>query len=100
MNTVSRKLVTIVTEGIIERQVTEELLRLGAHGYTATDARGEGARGRRSAEWEYSRNVRIETVCEATVAEGIVRHLEENYYANFAMIVFLTDVQVLRPEKF
>lgn len=100
MNTVSRKLVTIVTEGIVERQVTEALMRLGAHGFTATEARGEGARGQRSAEWEYSRNVRIETVCDDAVADAIVRHLEERYYANYGMIVFVQEVQVLRADKF
>jgi hypothetical protein len=100
MNTVTRTLVTIVTEGIIERQVTEDVMRLGAHGFTTSDARGEGSRGRRSAEWEYSRNVRIETVCEEGIADTIVRHLEERYYAHYAMIVFMSEVQVLRPEKF
>ncbi len=95
-----RRLLTIVTEGVLERHVVADLKRLGAHGYTLVDARGEGSRGARTADWEYSKNIRVETICEAAVADAIVAHLMRTYYANYAMIVYLTDVEVMRPEKF
>lgn len=95
-----RTLLTIVTEGVLERQITEDLKRLGAHGYTIAEARGEGSRGVRAAEWEYSKNIRIETICERTVAEAIMAHISRTYYADFAMIAFTSEVEVLRPEKF
>lgn len=95
-----RTLLTIVTEAVLERQLTEDLKRLGAHGYTVVEARGEGSRGARAAEWEYSKNIRVETVCEQRVAEAIMAHLSRTYYADYAMIAFTTEVEVLRPEKF
>ncbi len=95
-----RRLLTIVTEGVLERQLVEDLKRLGAHGYTLVDARGEGSRGARTADWEYSKNIRVETICEATVADAIIAHLMRTYYADYAMIVYFTDVEVMRPEKF
>lgn len=95
-----RTLLTIVAEGVLERQITEDLKRLGAHGYTIAEARGEGSRGVRAAEWEYSKNIRIETICERTVAEAIMAHISRTYYADFAMIAFTSEVEVLRPEKF
>ncbi len=95
-----RRLLTIITEGVLERQIAQDLKRLGAHGYTIVDARGEGTRGERAADWEYSKNIRIETICDPTVAETIVRHLTDTYFADFAMVVYLTEVEVVRPEKF
>lgn len=95
-----RTLLTIVTEGVLERQLGEELKRLGAHGYTISDARGEGSRGVRTADWEYNKNIRIETICEQQVAEKIMDHLRRTYYDDYAMIAFLTEVEVMRPDKF
>ena len=31
---------------------------------------------------------------------GILAHVEKNYFPNYAMIAFVDDVEVLRPEKF
>lgn len=96
----TKKLLTIVTEAAIEANLTAELKRLGAGGYTIVDARGSGSRGVRDAGWASSGNIRIEVVCEPAVAARIADHLRENYYENFAMILYLSDVSVLRPEKF
>lgn len=96
----TRKLLTIVTETALESHLLKDLERLGAHGYTVTDARGKGNRGVRDAGWDASANIRVEVVCESDTASAIARHLKERYYANYAMITMVTDVQVLRPEKF
>ena len=95
-----RKLLTIVTEAALEHELVRELERLGAHGYTGTDARGQGSRGVRSAVWNLSANIRIEVVCTAHVAHAIATALKDRYYDNYAMILFIGDVEVLRPEKF
>ena len=96
----NRKLVTIVTEAVIESRICEVLTDLGAHGYTVTNARGSGSRGIRNADWSSSGNVRIEVICDDTVAQRIEAHLQEHYYDDFAMILFESDVRVLRSEKF
>jgi len=96
----SRRLLTIVTEAALEGRLVQELERLGAHGWTITDARGRGSRGVRNSAWDASANVRIEVVCEPATAETIADHLRERYAPNYAMILFLSDVLVLRPEKF
>ncbi|MCB1963722.1 MAG: transcriptional regulator [Rhodocyclaceae bacterium] len=95
-----RKLLTIVTEAAIESTLVRDLERLGAHGYTITEARGKGSRGVRNAGWDASSNIRIEVVCSADTAAAIAAHLQQHYYANYAMIIFMSDVEVLRPEKF
>lgn len=100
MNTVKRKLVTIVAEAVLERWIEQDMLRLGIHGYTVVEARGAGAHGVRSAESEQDRNVRIEAICEERVAEAVVQHLFDKYSQNYAMVLYLTDVEVIRPGKF
>ena len=95
-----RRLLTIVTEAALEHELTREIERLGARGYTITDARGKGGRGIRDAEWGTSANVRIEVVCAAEVASAIATSLRQRYYDNYAMVLFIADVEVLRPEKF
>lgn len=100
MNSSTRKLLTIITEAALERTLTTELERLGAHGYTITDARGKGSRGARNASWIESSNIRIEVICDAATADTIANHLRTHYYEDYGMVLFAYDVEVLRPEKF
>lgn len=100
MNSSMRKLLTIITEAALESVLIKDLERLGVRGYTITDARGKGSRGMRDAAWGESSNIRIEVVCDAATAEAIAAHLQARYYENYAMILFVSDVAVLRPEKF
>ena len=95
-----RRLLTVVTEAAIEHELTREMERLGARGYTVSDARGKGGRGVREAEWGTTANVRIEVICTAEVAHAIAALLRERYYDDYAMVLFIADVEVLRPEKF
>lgn len=96
----TRKLVTIVTESLLEQEICEALENLGATGYTVTNARGKGSRGVRDAGWSASSNVRVEVVCGVDVAGHIAEHMRRKYYADYAMIIFDSDVRVLRPDKF
>ena len=95
-----RRLLTVVTEAVLERELLGELDALGVRGYTITDARGQGSRGRRQSDWSQEGNIRIEMVCEPALAERVAQHLRDRYYDHYAMILFLQDVSVLRSEKF
>ena len=100
MEQFNRRLLTIVTEAVLERELVAELDALGVRGYTITDARGRGGRGPRKSDWAQEGNVRIEIVCEPAVAERVAARLRERYYDHYAMILFMQDVSVLRPDKF
>ena len=100
MHSERRKLLTIVAEAALEQSLLKDLEHLGAHGYTITEARGKGSRGVRDAGWDRSGNIRVEVVCDAATADAIATHLRDRYYDNYAMILFVGDVDVLRPEKF
>jgi hypothetical protein len=95
-----RKLLTIVCEAALEVALLRDLESLGARGYTVTDARGKGSRGRRDATWGPHSNIRVEVLCTAATADAICKALRERYYDNYSMVLFVADVEVLRPEKF
>ena len=98
--TARRKLLTIIFETDLEKKLGGDVMKLGAHGYTVTEARGCGAGGERDAAWGPSGNIRMEVICEAAVADGIAAHLRENYFEHYAMVLYMSDVEVLRGEKF
>lgn len=100
MNSHMRKLLTIITEAALENLLLKDLERLGAHGYTVSDARGKGARGTRTSAWDSNSNIRVEVVCDEPTADVIAAHLQAHYYDDYAMILFIADVAVLRPKKF
>jgi nitrogen regulatory protein P-II 2 len=93
------KLVTIIADEVIEKRLVADVKKLGAKGYTIAKAHGEGAKGERMSEWE-GENIRLETLVSESVAEKIMAHLAKEYFPNYTIIAYLSDVAVLRGEKF
>ena len=100
MDTTKRKLLTIMSEAAQEEALVRDIESLGGRGYTITDARGKGSRGKRDAAWTQDANIRIEVLCDAGTAHAIGAALRERYYENYSMVMYLSEVEVLRPEKF
>ena len=69
-----RKLVTVITEASLERDLIREIEALGVGGYTVSDARGRGEQGLRASHWGHSSNIRVEIVCDTPLAERDVAH--------------------------
>jgi len=99
MRTATLKLVTIVAEPVLEERLVEELQRLGARGHTVTDARGAGSRGLRATD-PPGQGVRIEVVASDAVASRILDHVASHYFAHYAVIAFVSSVEVVRGEKY
>ena len=99
MHTTTLKLVTIVTERILEDRLVRALDELGAKGYTLTQATGKGSRGVRASEWE-GPDTRIQSIVSPEVADAIVAHVAENYFEHYAVIVYVQNAEVVRGEKY
>ncbi|MDP3637338.1 MAG: transcriptional regulator [Azonexus sp.] len=99
-NAEKRTLLTVITEAVIEQSLLRDLESLGVRGYTVSDARGRGSRGVRDAAWDEVANIRIEVICQRTQAELLLAHIQDQYYADYAMIAFLVEIEILRGEKF
>jgi nitrogen regulatory protein P-II 2 len=100
MDTHARKLLVIITEALIERPLVADCRRMGAHGYTVTEARGGGLQGEREGAWEADRSIVLQVICAEDVAERIARHVLEHYAPDYAVSLYLTDVQVFRAQKY
>jgi hypothetical protein len=100
MQTHVRKLLVIITEAALESTLVKDVLKLGAQGYTIADVRGGGRHGPRDADWQADRNIRLEVICDAAVADAIAAHVRDTYSSHYATTLFFADIGVLRPEKF
>ena len=96
----TRTLLTIIAEGALEDTLLGDIETLGARGYTITDARGKGDHGRRDASWAPHANIRIEVLCDAATARALYTSIYERYNDNYSMIMYVSEVGVLRPKKF
>lgn len=99
MQTATVSLLTIVSESVLLERLIELLKANGATGYTVTDARGEGSRGRRVGEIPGD-NVRIESLVSGSVAQRMLEVLAASYFANYAVVAWVAEVHVARGEKY
>ncbi len=94
------KLVTIVCEAHAREPVLALLRETGAQGWTLFTVEGEGARGGRPADIPEFANLQIQAVVPPAVAAVLLERLERDYFPRYGMIAYLSDIQVLRREKF
>lgn len=99
MKTYNQKLLTIYTEAALESSLIRKIDKLGATGYTITNARGKGSSGSRTAFWEANSNIRIEIMCNEEVATAISHSLHEKYGKNYAMMTFTSDIEVMGSQE-
>jgi nitrogen regulatory protein P-II 2 len=100
MDTHAKKLLVIIGEAALEKQLVADARRLGAHGYTISAVRGGGERGEREARWEADRSIELQVVCGAEVATRIAEHVLQTYAPHYAVALYLSDVQVFRAQKY
>jgi nitrogen regulatory protein P-II 2 len=96
----ARKLLVIISEAAIERALVADCRRMGAHGYTVTEARGGGQQSEREGEWAADRSIVLQVICAEDVADRIAAHVLERYAPDYAVALYLTDVQVFRAQKY
>lgn len=94
------KVLTIITEASIEASLMDDFETLNVNGFTIVDARGKGRRGSRMGGWESNSNIRIEIICDAEKAKNISTFLKEKYFENYAIVIYISDSQVFRLDKF
>jgi len=93
------KMITIVALDSLQNRLIEDLKNCGMKGYTIIEVKGEGLYEQHFTDWE-GRNIRIETLVSEEKILHIMEMLKENYFEKYGVIAFVTNVEVLRNERF
>lgn len=99
MNTHTRTLLTIVSESLLKERLIHEIREAGAKGFTISEVAGEGSRQRRVSEI-LGENIKIEVVTKQEIADRILAVLQTQFFPSYAVIAYLSEVQVVREEKY
>ncbi|MBL9152627.1 MAG: hypothetical protein JNK37_09090 [Verrucomicrobiales bacterium] len=99
MTPIRLRKVTVIAERVLRDDLLDLLKELGATGWTLTAVEGEGTRGIRASEWE-GRNVQIDTIVSPDLAERLMDEIGRRYFADWSLIIYAADVDVMRGEKY
>ena len=88
------KLITIVAEEILRDQLAHKILELGAKGCSYHSTLGLGTHKERHND-VFSANFQMKVVCPPNVADKILSHLDEHYFGKFAIVAWVSDVEVV-----
>ena len=99
MKTTQLCLITVIAETVLKERIIAAVRESGSRGFTVTDAAGEGSRQRHVSEI-LGDNFRLETIVSQEVADRIFRVLSTDYFDRYAVIAYLSTVNVIRGEKY
>lgn len=94
------KLLTITCEILAQENIIEILKKHKITGYTTYEVDGNGSRGLRGQGLKNEKNVKVEVIMREEKLQDVVEEISRTLFANFAIVLYVSDVGVLRPEKF
>lgn len=94
------KLLTITCEILAQKEIVEILQKHGITGYTTYEVGGNGTRGLRGQGFKNEKNIKIEIVLREKKLQDLVEEISRTMFSNFAIILYVSDVSVVRTEKF
>lgn len=56
--------------------------------------------GDRDGLWPPSANIHIEVLCEESALDAVLILLEQQYFKSYCLVVFVSEVSVLRADRF
>ena len=97
MVTITKMMMTIITEQNLEKAIIHDLEDLGVKGYTIIEAKGKGGSGIKSGAWMNDTNIQIELILDNELATKIYNFISDTKkYDNYSMMVYLSEVKVLK----
>jgi nitrogen regulatory protein PII len=94
------KLLTITCEILAQKNIIEILKKHDITGYTTYEVEGNGARGLRGQGLKNEKNVKVEVIMREDKLSDIVEEISRTMFANFAIVLYVSDIGVVRTEKF
>lgn len=93
------QLLTVVSEPLLLEALRTDFTKLGGTGVTISEVSGEGSRKSSSGEIPREK-IKIECVASPQIVEKILEHIANEYFQDYSVIAYATDVMVIRTEKF
>jgi hypothetical protein len=93
------KHITIIGEEILRDQMVRRLRSLGISGCSYHSVYGVGSHESRRDD-VFSANFQLEAVCPKPLAEQMMAFLNEHYFGKYAIVAWLSDVEVVREKHF
>ncbi len=94
------KLLTITCEILARKKIIGILDGHGITGYTTYEVDGNGARGIRGQGLKNEKNVKIEVIMRDEKLQDVVEEISRTMFANFALVLYVSDIGIVRTEKF
>lgn len=99
MNLIPLKKISIITDKALEEYLIGDIKKCGAKGYNREEITGEGIQKITMSDTQVKK-IRIESIVSSSTAERIVDLLSDKYLNKYSVIFYLSDVCVLRGERF
>jgi nitrogen regulatory protein PII len=94
------KLLTITCEILAQKNIIEILKKHEISGYTIYEVDGNGSRGLRGQGLKNEKNIKVEVIMQEGKLQDVVEEISRTLFANFALVLYVSDVGVIRTEKF
>lgn len=94
------KLLTITCEILAQKNIIEILKNHDITGYTTYEVEGNGARGLRGQGLQTEKNVKVEVIMREEKLSDVIEEISRTLFADFALVLYVSDVGIVRPEKF
>lgn len=94
------KLLNIITIDAMEGKLVESFKKYGVSGYTVLRARGEGSSGVEADISGFDANIVVKVITPQERLEPLLESLERKIKKGYHLTVFVSDVDVMTPEKF
>jgi len=94
------KLLTITCEILAQKNIIDILHKHNISGYTFYEVGGSGAKGIRGQGFQNEKNIKIEVISQEEKLSGVLEEIARTLFSDYAIITYVSDVGVVRIEKF
>jgi len=94
------KLLTVTCEILAQKNVIDILAKHNITGYTTYEVDGNGTKGLRGQGLKNEKNVKVEVILQENTLQDVVEEIARTMFTNFAVVLYVSDIGVLRTEKF
>ena len=94
------KLLTITCEILAQKNVIDILKNHEITGYTSYEVDGNGEKGLRGQGIQAEKNVKVEVIMREEKLSAVIEVISRTLFPDFTIILYVSDVGVVRTEKF